>query len=106
MTSEDCKVCPKFEQTFSILGKKWNGLIVESLLNNSPQRFKTLSQAVEKCSDRMLAERLKELESKSIVKRKAFDNSNLIEYSLTKKGEDLKPIMDEVHNWSDKWCHK
>lgn len=44
--------------------KKWNGLIIEVLLNEGPQRFKEIAQKVEKCSDRVLVERLKELERK------------------------------------------
>ena len=39
----DFKLCPKFERTFSILGKKWNGLIIESLLAQGALRFKDIA---------------------------------------------------------------
>ncbi|UQS85290.1 helix-turn-helix transcriptional regulator [Apilactobacillus apisilvae] len=101
-SSTNCNLCPKFEKTFSILGKKWNGLIIETLLNG-PQRFKNISNSIDKCSDRVLVERLKELEKDDIVARKTFKDSSLIQYELTNRGKDLEPIMDEVHNWADKW---
>lgn len=41
-------LCDKFIATFDILGRKWNGLIIEVLLNNGPRRFKDLAQAVTK----------------------------------------------------------
>lgn len=98
------ELCPKFEWTFSILGKKWNGLIIDVLLNLGPQRFKNIANQVTKCSDRVLVERLKELEASEIVERRTFDDSALIEYALTEKGRDLADVMCSVHSWSEKWC--
>lgn len=98
------ELCPKFEWTFSILGKKWNGLIIDVLLNLGPQRFKDIASKVTKCSDRVLVERLKELELDGIVMRKTYPDSSLIEYALTEKGQDLAGVMRTVHSWSEKWC--
>ncbi len=103
-SSIDYQLCPRFEKTFSMLGKKWNGLIIETLLANGPQRFKCIAKVVTKCSDRVLVERLKELEQDGIITRKTFTDSSLIQYELTEKGESLEPIMNAIHNWSDKWC--
>ncbi|MBM7616644.1 DNA-binding HxlR family transcriptional regulator [Weissella uvarum] len=100
---ENVQICDKFAATFEILGRKWNGLIIESLLNNGTMRFKDLSQTVVKCSDRVLVERLKELEANDIVERRTYDDSSLIEYALTKKGESMRNMMEVVHEWSDKW---
>ena len=61
-TETGCKLCPKFTQTFMMLGKKWNGLIIEVLLEQPTLRFKDIAGAITKCSDRVLCERLKELE--------------------------------------------
>ncbi|MHA8138386.1 winged helix-turn-helix transcriptional regulator [Lactobacillaceae bacterium Scapto_B20] len=99
----DFHLCPKFQKTFEILGKKWNGLIIETLLNKGPLRFKNISKSIDRCSDRVLVERLKELETDGIVVRNTFEDSSLIQYELTAKGQDLRPIMDSVHNWGDKW---
>lgn len=97
------KICPKFQKTFSVLGKKWNGLIIEVLLNEGPQRFKELAQKVENCSDRVLVERLKELEKEGLVTRVTMANSSRSLYQLTEKGRALQPIMEDIHDWSEKW---
>ena len=60
-------ICPKFSKTFGILGRKWNGLIIDVLLEDGPQRFKNLASKISKCSDRILVERLRELENEEII---------------------------------------
>lgn len=97
------EMCPKFEKTFSILGKKWNGLIINVLLDEGPQRFKELAQKVDKCSDRVLVERLKELEDTNIISRVAIGETSRSFYELTEQGKDMKNMMDSVHTWSEKW---
>ncbi len=49
--SQQVALCPKFQHTFEILGKKWNGLILEVLLNNGNSRFKDIAQLIPRCSD-------------------------------------------------------
>ncbi|WP_306293722.1 winged helix-turn-helix transcriptional regulator [Marinilactibacillus piezotolerans] len=104
-------ICPKFEQTFSILGKKWTGLIIDVLLDG-PRRFKDLSQAIPDVSDRVLVERLKELEKSEIVTKELNEDCDLKSgYCLTTKGHALKNVMQEVQTWADDWiseedCHK
>lgn len=100
----ECKLCPKFTQTFMMLGKKWNGLIIEVLLENPQLRFKDIANAITKCSDRVLCERLKELEDEQIVIRKTYPGTSRVEYALTARGQELAPVMKAVHQWSDKWC--
>ena len=104
LAGDDFSLCPKFAKTFSILGKKWNGMIIEVLLHEKTQRFKDLAGHVAKCSDRVLCERLKELEQEGIVERKTFPGESRIEYCLTDRGAELSPVMAAVHAWSDKWC--
>lgn len=99
----DFSLCPKFEKTFEILGQKWNGLILEVLLNEGAQRFKNLAHSVTKCSDRVLVERLKSLEEAGLVERKTYSDSSLIEYQLTEQGEALRPVMESVHDFADCW---
>lgn len=98
-----CKLCPKFMHTFSILGKKWNGLIIEALLVKKTMRFKDLSASIKGCSDRVLCERLRELEDEQIVTRNTYEGESRIDYSLTDRGRDLREVMSSVHQWSDKW---
>ncbi len=99
--NEQFQLCPKFTKTFSILGKKWNGLIIDVLLENGTLRFKDLSSNITKCSDRVLVERLKELEAEHLVQRLTHCDSGLIEYRLTDKGQALGPVMAAIHQWSD-----
>ena len=101
---DDFHLCPHFSRTFEMLDKKWNGLIIEVLLNEKTQRFKDLAAHVEACSDRVLSVRLKELEDEGIVQRNTYQDSSRIDYSLTEKGQELEPVMHEIHGWSDKWC--
>lgn len=99
----DFTLCPRFERTFSFLGKKWNGLIIDVLLQEGPQRFRDLAHKIPRCSDRVLVERLKELETNGVIVRQTFPDKSLIEYELTPKGQELQQVMTAVHAWSDKW---
>ncbi|WIL71136.1 helix-turn-helix domain-containing protein [Pediococcus acidilactici] len=102
-TPTDFELCPKFEHLFDILGKKWNGLILEVLTSAGPQRFQDLSRSVTKCSDRVLVERLKNLEEEGLVERCTYQDSSLIEYRLTEEGEGLRPVLEAAHKFADCW---
>ncbi|WP_051237704.1 winged helix-turn-helix transcriptional regulator [Lacticigenium naphthae] len=104
VSNSNCsQICPKFEHTFTILGKKWNGLIIDVLLNG-PHRFKDIAASIPEVSDRVLVERLKELENEEIVMRAlGEENTCRVGYCLTEKGKALKPVMEAVQHWSDKW---
>lgn len=96
------EICTRFESAFKLLGKRWTGLIINQLLDG-PKRFNVIEAEV-KISGKVLSERLKELESLGIISRSVYPETPVrIEYELTKKGYALKPIMDEVANWSVHW---
>lgn len=100
---EEYHLCPKFEDAFELLGKKWTGLIIRSLLNGQ-KRFSDISSAIPNMSARMLTERFKELEDHKIVTRTVYPETPVrIEYELTQKGKDLGKVMDEVQEWAEKW---
>ncbi|RYL94297.1 transcriptional regulator [Sporolactobacillus sp. THM7-4] len=100
---KDLSVCPKFEKAFQILGKKWNGLIIEVLLSGDVH-FSTIAGAIPELSDRMLAARLKELESLGIVERHVDTGYPVqVIYKLTTKGREIEPILKEVHHWAERW---
>lgn len=99
-------MCPMFEHAFEILGKRWTGLIIRVLLDG-PKRFKDISEQIPGMSDRMLAERFKELENYGILVRHVYPETPVrIEYELTDKGKALQSVMDEVQNWASDWLHK
>ncbi|WP_071131725.1 winged helix-turn-helix transcriptional regulator [Enterococcus timonensis] len=102
--SMEYQLCPKFQKTFTILGKKWNGLIVDVLLEGGPQRFTEIAEKIPDVSDRVLAERLKELETETLVEKiSCGPDTKRWEYHLTQKGMDLKNSIMDLRRWSDKW---
>lgn len=99
----DFSLCPKYEKAFDLLGKRWNGLIIRTLLDG-PKRFTDLSHTIPKLSGRVLAERFRELERQGIVERRVYPEIPVrIEYRLTPKGAALEPVLREVQNWADRW---
>lgn len=95
-------LCPKFEKAMGIIGQRWTGLIINQLLHG-PQRFCTIKSSMP-ISARVLSERLKDLESEGIVIRNVYPETPVrIEYSLTEKGKELKPLMKELEIWAEKW---
>lgn len=96
-------MCPKYEHAICILGKRWTGLIIRVMLNG-PVRFKDIREIVPSLSDKMLSERLKELEEEGILERKVYPEMPVrIEYELTKKGADLRPVIESIEHWSHDW---
>ncbi|NMO94565.1 winged helix-turn-helix transcriptional regulator [Paenibacillus lemnae] len=96
-------LCPYFETAFALLGKRWNGLIIQSLMSG-PKRFKDISNLIPSMSDKMLSERMKDLESEGILVRHVYPETPVrIEYELTDKGRALQPVMNEVSAWAGQW---
>ncbi|WP_284140306.1 MULTISPECIES: winged helix-turn-helix transcriptional regulator [unclassified Virgibacillus] len=85
-----------------LLSKRWVGLILSELLKGS-KRFSKM-EADLPISGRLLSDRLKMLEKENIVERKVYSEFPVrIEYSLTEKGKALKPVIQEIQCWADKW---
>ncbi|SES97412.1 DNA-binding transcriptional regulator, HxlR family [Salinibacillus kushneri] len=96
------QLCPKFEKAMKLLNKRWTGLIIYQLLFGS-QRFSEIESSLP-VSGRLLSERLKELEEEGVVVRKIYAEVPVrVEYSLTEKGIELKPVITAIQNWSTKW---
>lgn len=97
------KLCPHFEAAFGLLGKRWTGLIIRSLLDGS-KRFSDIQEIIPDLSARMLTERFKELEKEGIITRIVYPETPVrIEYKLTEKGRDLEKSMAEIQKWAEKW---
>ncbi|MFC4737617.1 winged helix-turn-helix transcriptional regulator [Bacillus daqingensis] len=100
---EELAMCPKFESAFQLLGKRWNGLIIRVLLHG-PARFRDISSNIPNMSDKMLVDRLKQLEEIGIVKRHVYPETPVrIEYTLTDKGRALESALDEIQAWAEAW---
>lgn len=87
-------LCPKYENVFKWLGKRWNGLILRCL-SKQPLRFTQLSTCLKTCSDKVLTQRLKELQDEGIIEH--LDSY----YQLTVKGLGLKEVLEAVQNYAD-----
>ncbi|ADC49874.1 MULTISPECIES: winged helix-turn-helix transcriptional regulator [Alkalihalophilus] len=97
------KMCPKYEHAAELLGKKWTGLIIRVLLDG-PKRFKEIKKQIPYMSDRILTERMKELEQLEIISRNVYPETPVrIEYELTEKGLDLEPVIHSIQTWGEKW---
>lgn len=91
------------EFAFSLIDKKWNSLIINSLLNGST-KFSDIINSVHGISSKMLSKRLKELETEDIIERKVYPDSPIkIEYTLTEKGKELGIALNEIITWATKW---
>jgi DNA-binding HxlR family transcriptional regulator len=84
---------------FELLGKKWTALLVRALLEG-PRRFTELLEAAPGLSDRVLSQRLKELEAARIVTRAQYaEVPPRVEYELTRRGRQLGPVIGEMERW-------
>lgn len=96
-------MCPRYEHATQLLGKRWTGLLLNALMQGS-SRFCELTSLVEGLSDRVLSDRLRELEAEGIVKRVVLPQIPVrVEYQLTEKGWALKPVIDAIHTWATEW---
>lgn len=95
-------MCPRYERAMDLLGKRWTGLIIRVLLGG-PRRFKDLQEQMSEVSDRLISERLKELEAAGILRRKVYNERPVrIEYELTEKGRDMEPVVEAIQSWAEK----
>jgi DNA-binding HxlR family transcriptional regulator len=86
------------------VGKRWTGAILYVLLHGGRLRFTEIANAVPDLSDRLLSERMKELEQRKIVERHVSDGTpTKVCYELTEKGRQLAPAMAELKSWADRW---
>src|SRR5438270_11153121 len=87
----------------AILGNKWTALIVKEL-SKGCGRFSSLEQALTGISPRTLSQRLDEMQHCGLITKKSFaEVSPRVEYTLTKKGRDLLPILKSMAAWGDKY---
>src|SRR5215204_4621332 len=102
-TKPAVQFCPYYHQAVELIGRRWSGAILRVIYDGA-HRFSDIAQAVPGLSDRLLSERLKELENEGIVARTVFPETPVrIEYCLTEKGRDLGKVMDEIGEWAHKW---
>jgi DNA-binding HxlR family transcriptional regulator len=102
--SSASRVCPHFHAAVELVGKRWSGAILATLTDAGPCRFGELNQGVPGLSDRLLSQRLRELEAKGLVERSVKAGAPVrVTYSLTIKGQELDPALRELGDWGRRW---
>jgi DNA-binding HxlR family transcriptional regulator len=96
-------VCPDFHEAIELIGRRWTGAILCSLIEG-PRRFGELGKVVPGLSDRLLSQRLRELEEEGLVQRDVEAGTPVrVTYSLTEMGEALGPAIKELKSWAKHW---
>ncbi len=96
--------CPLYHEAVELVGRRWTGAIVDVLLQRPSLRFSEIAAAVPDISDRLLSERMKELEARGMVRRTATPGPPVrVEYALTQMGHSLGPALGELKAWAQHW---
>src|ERR1700693_2840606 len=95
--------CPRFHRAVELIGRRWTGAIVRVLIGG-PQRFNELMSTVPGLSDRLLSERLRELEAEGLVRREVAPGPPVcVTYHLTESGQNLEPVIESLGKWAERW---
>jgi DNA-binding HxlR family transcriptional regulator len=101
--AHDGCVCQVYQEAIELVGRRWTGAIITVLLGR-PRRFCEISAAVPDLSDRLLAQRLKELEERGMIERiPCEERASSVRYALSPMGEDLAPALDAFGLWANRW---
>lgn len=99
----DPKLCGRFHQAIELIGRRWTGAILR-VACDGPKRFCEFRDAIPDLSDRLLTERLKELEDHALIVREVSPGRPVqVSYRVTPKGEALKPVFVAIGEWAEAW---
>lgn len=97
------EVCPHFHAAIELIGKRWSGAIIWALAEG-PLRFAELKRSIPGLSDRLLSQRLRELEDAGLMIREVEDGPQVkVTYSLTEMGKGLRPAVLALREWACEW---
>lgn len=101
-TAKELPACP-VETTLALIGNKWKVLILRDLLSGT-KRFGELKKSIGGVSQKVLTAQLRDMEENGLVNRRVYaEVPPKVEYSLTDLGLSLKPILDALWSWGDKY---
>lgn len=103
-TSDDINSCPLY-YTISIVGGKWQALILWHLSTSLTKRYGELKRCIPfEISHKSFTQQLKALEESGLIHRKQYDSiPPRVEYSLTDMGRELIPLIYGLRDWGAKW---
>jgi len=100
------KACP-IDNTFKIIGKKFTVHILRNITKLGQTRFNEFLESIEGINPKTLSARLREMERNGIIERRIYPGTPVkIEYSITKKGMALDPVLEAMAAFSMKYCAK
>ena len=113
MKEEECKVlldamkaCP-INNAFKMIGKKFTVHILRNMTKLGQTRFNEFLNSVEGINPKTLSARLREMEKNGIIEKRIYPGTPVrIEYSITKKGMGLSPVLEAMASFSMKYCAK
>jgi DNA-binding HxlR family transcriptional regulator len=101
-TEEFKHICTNFHNAIEFIGKRWMGAVIFSLLEG-PKRYHEIMSSIPGISDRLLTERLRDLETEGlIVKRVIATAPKKVEYELTPAGKELEEVIHALMKWVKK----
>ena len=100
-TTRRASSCP-IEQLLALIGGKWKPVILWWLLENqTPVRFTVLKKKMERITQKMLTQQLREMERDGLVHREMFQEMPVrVEYSLTPFARKLRPVLRTLDSWA------
>jgi DNA-binding HxlR family transcriptional regulator len=103
MSEHTPAVCRHYHRAVELIGRRWSGAVLQVLMRGRT-RYCDIRGAIPDVSDRMLSERLKELESEGIVVRIVTPDTPVrVEYELTEKGRALEQALTAIARWAEEW---
>jgi DNA-binding HxlR family transcriptional regulator len=103
MEGHEPQLCAKFHRAVELIGRRWSGAVIQVLLRGK-LRYAELRGAIPDITDRMLSERLRELEDEGIVVRRVVPETPVrVEYELTEKGRALEAALTAIGQWAEQW---
>ncbi len=100
-TRSNC--CPFYHEAVELVGRRWTGAILRVLMDGA-LRFSEVASSIPELSDRLLSERMKELEARGMVERTVVPGPPLqVRYELSKMGRELEPALTELQTWAQRW---
>lgn len=96
-------LCSRYHEAVELIGRRWAGAIIYVLMNGNT-RYAALREAIPGITDRMLSERLRELEEAGIVERQVTPEIPVrVEYGLSTKGRELEQSIKSISDWASQW---
>ncbi len=103
MNDSKYEISSEIEVTIKMIGGKSKSLILYMLATDGPKRFKHLLCDIKQISQKTLTNQLRELETDGLILRTCYaEVPPRVEYSITKKGESLLPILELMCEWGVK----